>query len=263
MIDLPVQHAYVDEVRIAWIEAGEGDPVVLIHGNFSSRRWYLEQLAAPPEGFRLIAPDLPNFGGSDALPGDITMDAYARFVLGFADALGLETFALVGQSMGGAVVQTVAVTAPERVTRLMLIGSAAPDGHYTSEEHFAFLEAFRGNRDLLGRALAGTVPTHRPEWFDILVDDAVAMQPHAFTENARALMAYDVSGRTHAYPGPVLVIRGELDLPHLITDEIAQRTADAYPGGRLLTLPGVGHSPQLEDPQLFNRILGEFLKGEP
>src|SRR5690625_1021206 len=263
MIDLPAEHVTVNDVSMAWSEAGTGIPVVLVHGNYASRRWYSLQLADPPEGHRLIAPDLPNFGESDALPGDISMEAYAGYVLGFADALGLGEFVLVGHRLGGSVVQTVAVTAPERVSRLLLIGSSGPAGHHTTAEHLQLLEAFKGNRKLLGAALKTTIPTNRPDWFDQLVDDAMQMQQHAYTGNALALMKHDISSQTRNYPGDVLVIRGELDLPHLITDEIARQTAAAYPNGRLLTIPGVGHSPQLEDAEMFRRVFGGFLKGEP
>ena len=263
MTDMPVQHVQVQDVSMAWLEAGAGKPLIFIHGNYSSRRWFLNQLHDPPEGWRLIAIDMPNFGESDPLPGEITIQAYADYVLAFADALGLTEFALLGHSLGGSVAQTIAVTVPERVTHMILLGSAGPAGHYTSDEHLGLLEKFKGNRDLLGRALAGTIPTNRPDWFDWLVDDAMVMRLEAYTENAVALMHNDLTDQTGNYPGPVLVIRGELDLPHLITDEIATLTADAYPGGRLLTWPGVGHSPQLEDPAKFNATLREFLEGGP
>ncbi len=263
MNDIPVQHVQVADMNIAFIEAGSGQPLIFVHGNYSSRRWALNQLHDPPEGWRVIALDMPNFGESDPLTAEISIQAYADAVVGFADALGLETFALHGHSLGGSVAQTIAVSVPERVTHMILLGSAGPAGHYTSDDHLGLLEKFKGNRDLLGRALAGTVPTNTPDWFDWLIDDAVAMHEDAYVGNAVALMHNDLTGRTHNYEGPVLVIRGELDLPHLITDEIARATADAYPNGQLLTWPGVGHSPQLEDPEKFNQTLEQFLKGGP
>ncbi len=261
MTDMPVQHVQVQDLNLAFIDAGEGQPLIFIHGNYSSRRWFLNQLHDPPEGWRYIALDMPNFGESDPLPGDISIQAYAEAVVAFADTLELERFAVLGHSLGGSVAQHIAVNNPERVTHMILLASAGPAGHYTSDDHLGLLEKFKGNRDLLGRALAGTVPTNRPDWFEWLIDDAVAMQQHAYTGNAIALMHSDLSDLTHNYPGPVLVIRGELDLPHLITDEIARLTADSYPNGRLLNYQGVGHAPQLEDPVRFNTTLERFLKG--
>lgn len=262
MNDMPVQTIEVQDVNMAYLDSGAGRPLIFIHGNYSSRRWFLNQLHDPLEGWRYLAPDMPNFGLSDPLPVDISIEAYAGYVLAFADALGLQQFVLLGHSLGGSVAQHIAVHAPERVTHLILLASAGPAGHHTSEEHLSLLEKFKGNRDLLGRALAGTVPTNRPDWFDWLIDDAVVMQENAYTGNAVALMHSDLSGLTGNYPGPVLVIRGELDLPHLITDEIAQLTADAYPDGRLLNMQGVGHSPQLEDPERFKATLASFLRGD-
>ncbi|HEX7004342.1 MAG TPA: alpha/beta hydrolase [Trueperaceae bacterium] len=246
-------------VRLAYREAGSGDPLLLVHGNFASGRWFEEQLDSPPVGYRLIAPDLPNFGESDGMPEEISIASYARYLAGFCDALAIERLTLLGHSLGGAVAQAFATEQPDRIERLILVASAAPDGHETPAEHFPVLESLKGNREGLALALAATMPSRRPSWFEGVVDDALALAPHAITGNVRALAEFDVSEEARSYPGPVLVLRGDLDLPHLITEEIARRTAAAYPNSRLELWQGVGHSPQVEAPQRFNRLLAEFL----
>lgn len=258
------QHVtHVRQVEMHWAEAGSGKPVVLLHGNYGSKRWFTRQLMDPPEGVRLIAPDLPNFGASGTMREPISMENYAAYVLEFADAVGLDDFALLGHSLGGSVAQTVAVTAPQRVTHLMLLASASPAGHFTSQEHLAIMELFKGNRDLLHKALSGTIPTNRPDWFGEIVDDAMAMRHEAYTGNAIALMEHDITARTADYGGPVLVIYGALDQPHLNTPEIAGSTAGAYPRGRMETWDDVGHSPQIEAPGRFARTLSDFLREKP
>ncbi|CAN5262608.1 alpha/beta fold hydrolase [soil metagenome] len=112
------------------LEAGSGDPVLLVHGIggwAENWRWVLPELAA--RGLRAIACDLPGFGGSSA-PGPVDYFGlqnayYARFTSALLDVLGASTAALVGHSLGGAVALVAAASEPSRITRLAL---AAPGG---------------------------------------------------------------------------------------------------------------------------------------
>jgi pimeloyl-ACP methyl ester carboxylesterase len=261
VIPMSTEHAVnVRDTRLTYREAGAGRPLVLVHGNFGSKRWFSEQLASPPPGWRLLAPDLPNFGHSQPMREEISIAAYAAYLAAFCDELGLKRIALLGHSLGGAVAQAFAVRLPERLSHLILVSSVAPDGHTTSPEHYQVLEGMCGNRQALGQALAATMPARRPPYFDGIVDDALAMNPACFSGNGRALERFDVRSETHAVQAPVLVLRGDLDLPHLITEEIARRTAASYRRTRLELWQGVGHSPQIEAPERFNELLTSFLK---
>ena len=102
-----------------------------------------------------------------------------------------------------------------------------------------------------------------PDYFDGIVDDALKMHPDGFSDNARALehLALDTNADTSTVTCPVLVVRGETD--YLISPRMAARTAAAYENGRLAELPGLGHSPQIEDPQRFYALLSEFLEALP
>lgn len=250
----------VGGVEMAYRSVGEGRPLLLVHGNYGSKRWFEEQLRDPAPGWRYIAPDLPNFAQSGDLPGEISIAAYARHLAAFCDALGLDDLVLLGHSLGGAVVQALALDEGERVKGLVLVASASPSGHFTSEEHIALLDSFVGNREGLHAALAATIPSGLPDYFPAIVDDALQMRAPAYTGNARALAAFDVSDRTASFTNPVLVVRGALDLPHLITEEIARATAAAYPDATLELWDDVGHSPQIEAPGRFNALLRRFLE---
>lgn len=252
----------VHGLRMSYREAGEGSPLLLVHGNFGSGRWFVDQLDSPPPGYRLIAPNLPNFADSDRVPEAVSIEAYARYLAGFCEALGLGRLDLLGHSLGGAVAQAFIAERSGLVEKLILVSSAAPDGHETPAEHFPVLESLKDNRDGMALALAATMPSRQPPYFEGIVDDGLALAPHAITGNVRALAKYDVSSRVGSYTGPVLVLRGELDLPHLITEEIARSTAAAYPNSRLELWQGVGHSPQVEAPERFNRLLTDFLVEE-
>ncbi len=257
--EMPVQHVDVSGLRLAYHGAGEGRPIVFVHGNFASKRWFTEQLKDPPTGWRVIAIDLPNFGDSEPMPEPIGIEAYARYLRGFLEALELKRPVLVGHSLGGAVVQELAAQGHE-LAGLVLLSSPSPKAFVTPEEHYLVLASLVGNRELMMQALAPTVAVNRPDYFPALVDDALRMKSAAYTENGRALARYGVEDRAAKVGCPVLVVRGEHD--YLVSEALARETAEIY-GARLELLGGLGHSPQLEDPKRFGAILRDFLGGLP
>lgn len=262
--DVQIQHVPVDERRIAYQSVGEGRAVVLIHGNFASKRWFSELLAAPPAGARLLAVDLPNFGDSDPLGAPITIAAYADAVRGLKAALGLDRPVLVGHSLGGAVALEAAAADPGAWSALVLVDGSAPEGLTTPEQHYPLLDLFQGNGPLLKQALAPLLASRQPADFDALVADGLRMHPDAFRGNARALDGLDLAPRLAAYAGRVLVLRGGLD--PLITAAMAERTAAAFTGAaqvELETWDDVGHSPATEAPARFAARLGALLEALP
>jgi pimeloyl-ACP methyl ester carboxylesterase len=263
IVDFSVHYVQAGDVRMAYYEAGEGRPLLMVHGNFASKRWFTEQLTNPPAGWRVVAPDLPNFGDSEALPEDIGIEAYAKYLHAFVQALGLPSFVLVGHSLGGAVAQVYATEHPDTLLGLVLVAAPPPGGFVYPEELYPVLERLKGDREALEQALGPTMAARRPPYFGALVDDALKMHPDAYTGNSRALGHYDVSARVARVTCPVLVVRGALDLPHLVSEAMARETAASYANARLELPSHLGHSPPLEDPAWFNKLLHEFLEGLP
>jgi len=108
----------------------DGEPVLLVHGNVSSSLFFVDLLTALPERFRPVAPDLRGYGGTEPLPVDASRGVadWADDVLALADALGFETFHLLGWSMGGGVAMQVLIDAPQRVRTLTLQAPVSPYG---------------------------------------------------------------------------------------------------------------------------------------
>jgi pimeloyl-ACP methyl ester carboxylesterase len=123
-----VRHRFVDAggLRMHVAEAGEGEPLVLLHG--WPQHWYVWRKVIPrlaPHA-RVICPDLRGFGWSAVPAGGYDKETMAGDVLALLDALGLERVKLVGHDWGGWIGFLLALRAPERVERLLALGTPAP-----------------------------------------------------------------------------------------------------------------------------------------
>jgi pimeloyl-ACP methyl ester carboxylesterase len=146
-------------LNLAYEEAGAGHPLVCVHGNVASRRWFTKLLEHPPRGWRVIALDLPNFGDSEEMPGEITIERYVRYLHSFMSSLNIGAPVLLGHSLGGSVVQAYASMHADQLRGLILLSSAAPSGFKTPEERYPLLQSLSNNRKLMTQVLAPTMPS--------------------------------------------------------------------------------------------------------
>jgi len=116
------QHHERRGARIRLFAAGEGPPLLLVHG-FGGAAWNFEELAPPLPGRRLLIPALPGHGGSAPLPAP-SLAGFADVLGGLLDAEGIEQADVFGHSLGGVVALRLAARRPERVRRLVLAAAA-------------------------------------------------------------------------------------------------------------------------------------------
>lgn len=125
-------HTETERIETQYLESGDedGDPVVFLHGNASSSRFYGELLAELPDRYHAIAPDFRGFGGSERAPIDATrgLRDFADDIEAFITALGVETAAIGGWSTGGGVAMRYAIENPEQVESLFFINPVSPYG---------------------------------------------------------------------------------------------------------------------------------------
>jgi pimeloyl-ACP methyl ester carboxylesterase len=123
-----VRHSFVDAggLRMHVAEAGEGEPVVLVHG--WPQHWYVWRHLIPAlaESHRVIAPDLRGLGWTEAPPRGYAKDTLAEDLLNLLDAMGLERVCLAGHDWGGMAGFLLALKAPERVRRFVPLNTAHP-----------------------------------------------------------------------------------------------------------------------------------------
>ena len=227
--------------RVRFRVAGEGGPIVLVHGLAGSTRWWSPVLPALAEHHAVHLVDLPGFGRMRGGPR-VALDEAARWLSSWLHEAGLTGAALVGHSMGGAVTIRVAARDPDAVRRLVLV---APAG--------------LAPRSLVGHALplAGEVRRARPRFLAVLGTDVLRAGPRTMLRASRDVVAEDVRGDLSRVAAPTLAILGARD--RLIPLEAGAVLARVAPDARVVVLDRAGHVPMFDDPESLAATVLDFL----
>jgi pimeloyl-ACP methyl ester carboxylesterase len=113
----------VDGRDVRYYAAGQGEPVMVIHGGAGDARTWWNNIAELSLNYAVYAPDLPGFGGSQALSGNYYIHELSEFIDKFASSIGLERFNLVGHSLGGGIALDYTLKSTGKVKKLVLISS--------------------------------------------------------------------------------------------------------------------------------------------
>ena len=262
--------AYVNGIEMHYREAGEGFPVVLVHGFTGNARNWALTVPALRERFRTVSVDLRGHGLS-AKPTeeeDYSADLMASDVHVLLGQLGISECYLMGHSMGGMVAQTFILAHPEIVRALVLVDTAAELPKTVLQavrvrERERLIEMAR--KDGMGAAFDEQLrlnpmrerleanPAFVRTWREQFLMTSVDAYVHCAHGLARrpSLLA-DLGG----VRAPTLIACGEGDEPFI---EPSQQMHQAIPGSELVMIEGAGHSPQLEAYEKFNEVLTGFL----
>lgn len=272
------REATVFGLRMRYLVAGEGPPLVLLHGDGDNRLDWKGTLPLLARGRRVYAPDFPGLYGGSEPEGGYTAAGFARYVLGFMDELGLERVALAGNSLGGLVALRVALGEPERVGALGLVDPAgfgrAVHPALSSltlpgygEAAISWAQTPLGCRQrALGRAALLFARPWRAPGYWLEEQRRLARTPRFMEATLAALRALlsPVRGQREVFLDdlprlkmPTLVLWGTLDT--VFPAYQARAAARRIPDGRLALVPGCGHLPQVEKPEEFAEIVGRFL----
>jgi 3-oxoadipate enol-lactonase len=263
------------ELNMHYETGGNGKEVLLLlHGNFASWRWWQPLLKNTPKGYRAYAPDMRGCGDTDQPEEGYTIAQHAEDLNQLIGALRLNRLHLVGHSLGGCVALDYALNNPQRIKSLTLVAPAPAEGSsvinassngYDTSCSSTMHSAFRLSKSLgtyrrvMEKAISRLMnPDRIGSEFEALVDDAVRMSLNAAVGHIETLNCWDVRDVIGQLNLPVLIIGGRND--RLISPEALQKAAEKIPNGRLIMWPGMGHTPQLEQPERFNRILYKFTR---
>ena len=231
----------------------ETDPSLLfIHGAGGTHRHWGHQLQGL-DGVRRYAVDLPGHGRSGG-SGQTSIRGYAEVILEFLETLGLTQVTLVGHSMGGAIAQYLALEHPQPVQRLVLVGSGARLRVLPSLLEVLLQDFGSAVEMMLAWAYSRECPLSimelgRKEWLE--------NAPSVVHGDFAACDSFDVMGRLGKISCPVHVLCGEDD--RLTPPKYAQYLRDSIPGASLTIIPHAGHMVMVEQPELVNQAMKEFL----
>lgn len=264
-------------VRVHYRDEGVDGPVlVLIHGYSASLHTWAPWVERLGDEYRLISLDLPGHGLTSA-PADYVASnqASAELIEMFADALGLDQFAIAGNSMGGDVAWRYTLAHPERVDALILVDSAGWPA--SAEEQQSEPIAFQLLRNPIARPIirdldnTAIVRDGLQQAFanPALADDAMITRYVDFSRapGHRSILLELQTDRAAREPAtaelldgidrPTLIIWGDQD--HLIPASNAERFHNAIANSQVLMLEGVGHLPQEEAADASAMAVREFL----
>lgn len=267
----------LSELDVVVAEAGEGGrPLLLLHGLTGAKEDFrdcIDPLAA--EGFWVVAPDQRGHGATGG-PDDeaaYSLERFAADAVELIEALGWERTDLLGHSMGGMIAQTLVLSRPDLVGRLVLMDTSSgpvdgldPDimrlgvDLCRAEGMAAVLAVMKLGDGALDTAAHQQLLADSPGW--------EAWEDEKFLASSGAMWSAMISALIdpedriedlRAVRSPTLVLVGDQDTPFLAS---SRAMAEVIPDARLAVLTGGGHQPQFECPELWWEELSTFLRAE-
>jgi len=277
------------EVQLGWREWGQGDvTVVFIHGNLASKDWI--ELAAPmfPSGLRVIAIDWRGCGDSDRPKpatnySNYAMQQHAQDMLVALDALGIRYCHLATHSTGGIIAARMLLMQPRRFGRVFALDPVTPLGMAFNADQIGLFRAMMASKELTRSVMAtaasslfvpeSLAPNMVPRFreglgeiqalFDRIIEQTFVVSEGIWIGTPVNLTHERESGelerRMPEIRHPNLVLWGERD--GWIAPADLRAMAEAMPDCRLVIVPGIGHSMNLESPALYAGYFGAWFGG--
>ncbi len=263
-----LDHVLVGELRIGFRQAGEGPPLILLHGGLGDSRAWRDQLEDLRDEFTVVAWDTPGCGASSDPPDTFRLADYAHALAGLIEALGLHRPHVLGHSFGAGLALELYRSHPSVPRSLVLAGAYAGwAGSLPAEEVERRLRLALETAELLPDRF---VPQSIPGLFSELVppdrsEELVSMMSEARPVGTRVMAhAFAHADLRDVLPHirvPTLLLCGEADERSALP--VAEALHAAIPTSTMVVLPGLGHESYLESPERFNAEVRAFLRSVP
>jgi pimeloyl-ACP methyl ester carboxylesterase len=255
---------------------GEGPGLVLVHGFGGAKEDFTDHVPALAANHTVVIFDHRGHGASDKpdAPDAYSLDRLAADVLLVADAAGLDTFRLLGHSMGGMVSRRLLLSNPERIEAFIMMDTSLgpiPGFDPALMDAAAEVAVTRGKdalKELLDLAPVLMSPAYervlaeRPGYQEFQDKKWADLSPVMWGTMVTELghQSDDLAAVAAVLDCPLLILVGEQDKPFVTASRLA---AEAIPSAQLVILPDAGHSPQFENPQAWYDAFNGFLSSLP
>ena len=280
----------IGALALNYVEHGAGETVVLaVHGNLGCADWLALVLPQLPQSLRVIAAEWRGCGDSDKpVPAvdfsNYSMRTHASDMLALLDGLGIDRCHLYGHSTGGIICSHMLAAQPERFRKVLMLDPVTPLGLQLAPGQLGVLSQMKKERNMAFAGLASAAPTlfrpatlaagQMPQFadttsepqralFERLIDRTRVLSDGIWFGTPHDLAAEWAAGGLAARMPQMqhehLVLYGKLDywIPRDHIDQMARR----LPKCRLEVFPGIGHSMNLESPQLFATLFSNYFLG--
>ena len=249
--DTEIAQVQLQQCKIVYEVGGDGRDVVLLHCWAGSKEYWKWTVQALIPHFRVYALDLRGFGDSDKPKDGYTMQDYSRLVGDFMDSVGIDKAILVGHSLGGKIAVNFAEQYPDRVEKLVLVGTPV---NKVSLGLRVFTWPVIGKPwywvvKRIGKYTLQTQEAKRA-WLKPTTNSAV--------KSMKAFSKTDLSGKLSRIHVPALVVVGDKDRSS--ASKQASVFVQELENVSLYIVKHAGHSPMCENPAAFNRLLLDFLR---
>lgn len=268
--------------EVAYVDKGEGQAIILIHGLGSYIPAWKKTIPALTEKYRVIALDLPGFGKSSKDVDSYSIPFFAKTVADLQDFLGIKKAAWIGHSMGSQIALRAAVDYPDKISRLVLLAPAGFET-FTDQEgammsNFVTPQSIKHTPDSLIRQTFKATFFDFPEEAQFMIEDRVAIRSaenfegyaRAYAGSVQAMLEGPVFEELSDISQQVLIIFGKQDMlipnrqlhANLSTKKVAESGHKQLPNSQLKMIDKAGHFVHFEQSKIVNKDILNFLNAK-
>ena len=244
---------------------GQGPPVILLHGWLGSWSYWLDTMEVLGYNYRLYALDFWGFGDSGKRRESYLIDDFVELVDQFMNRLGIVQAPVVGHSMGGTVALSLALTRPQRVCKVAVVGSPVVGRSLNILLRLAGYPWIATTIWHMPTTLRWGIKLFSPQitrewrkWYDMQVEDLSRTTLKAFFTSIASLARVDLRADLPTLSLPVMSVHGVGD--NVVNPDQAELIGSCVPDSRVELMSKSRHFPMLDEPEEFNARLHSFLK---
>ncbi|RYY71376.1 MAG: alpha/beta hydrolase [Chitinophagaceae bacterium] len=255
---------FIDSFKTAYLSAGTGQPVICLHGAGAGAVTWYPSIAAVSKNFHVLVPDIVGYGESDKPDADYDRPYFSKWLKDFLTKMKIAKAHVIGLSQGGAIAMQFAIDHPQMVDKLVLVDSAGLGAKVSFLPMLAMVwmntfpssAADRNNSRYILHRKERRDPNH--SLYSVAVIRSAGGK-NAFRQGRGSAVSKIPEEALHRIKNETLIIWGKDD--RLFPVEYGERASEIIPYAKFAVIEDAGHLPLMEQPEIFNKLLIDFLIG--